>query len=241
DYWFKTSPVPGTRRPFRFWVIGDAGTAGNGSPDRQESTRDAFYNYAATNGPADFWLMLGDNAYNSGLDAEYQRAVFDMYPATLRNLFLWPAIGNHESDQSFTATDFPYLKIFSPPQNGEAGGVATGTRKYYSFDYAHIHFICLDSMTSGRSTNSAMVQWLQADLAQSTAEWTIVFFHHPPYTRGNHNSDAETELIEIRGNILPILEANGVDLVLSGHSHAWERSFLLHGHYGLSSTLTASM
>src|SRR5207249_4758810 len=103
DFWFKTSPVVGTRGPTRLWVIGDAGTAGNGPPDRQASTRDAYLAYAATNGPADLFLMLGDNAYNSGLDAEYQAAVFNIYPMVLRNLFLWPTIGNHESDQSFTA------------------------------------------------------------------------------------------------------------------------------------------
>jgi hypothetical protein len=241
DYWFKTSPVPGTRRPIRFWAIGDAGTAGNGPPDRQQSTRDAFYNYAATNGQADFWLMLGDNAYNSGLDSEYQAAVFDMYPTMLRNKFLWPTIGNHESAQSFTATQFPYLDIFSLPHNGEAGGVPSGTQKYYSFDYANIHFVCLDSMTSGRSATNAMGLWLQADLAAANAEWIVVFFHHPPYTKGNHDSDRESELIEIRQNLLPIFETNGVDIVLCGHSHAWERSYLLNGHYGLSSTLTPEM
>jgi hypothetical protein len=241
EYWFKTSPLAGTVQPVRMWVIGDAGTAGNGPPDRQASTRDAYYNFAATNGPADFWLMLGDNAYNSGTDSEHQAAIFDMYPNTLRNLFLWPTIGNHESAQSFTATQFPYLDIFSLPHDGEAGGVASGTQKYYSFDYANIHFVCLDSMTSGRATNTAMVQWLQDDLAAAKSEWLIAFFHHPPYTRGNHNSDNETELIEIRQNILPILEAYSVDLVLCGHSHAWERSFLLNGYYGLSGTLTDAM
>ena len=241
DYWFRTAPLPGTRKPARFWVLGDSGTAGNGSPDRAASVRDSFYTYSATNGPADFWLMLGDNAYNSGTDTEHQSAVFNLYPSTLRNLFLWPTIGNHETSQSFTAVDFPYLHIFSLPKNGESGGVASGTEKYYSFDQANIHFICLDTMSSGRTTNTAMVQWLVNDLATTVQEWVIVFFHHPPYTKGSHNSDAETELIEIRQNILPILEANGVDLVLSGHSHCYERSFFLNGHYGLSSTLTSGM
>jgi hypothetical protein len=237
DYWFKTSPIPGRRKSTRIWALGDSGTANQNA----RNVRDAYYAFAATNGPANIWLMLGDNAYNSGLDTEYQAAVFNMYPDTLRNLFLWPTIGNHESAQAFTAADFPYLHIFTLPKNGEAGGIASGSPRYYSFDYAHIHFICLDSMTSGRTTNTAMVQWLVNDLAAATAEWTIAFFHHPPYTRGNHNSDAETELIEIRQNVLPILEANGVDLVLCGHSHDLERSYLLHGHYGLSSTLTSAM
>src|SRR6185503_7847470 len=241
DYWFVTSPEPGTPKPTRLWVLGDPGTAGNGSAARQISTRDAFYNFSATNGAADLWFMLGDNAYDTGLDSEYQRAVFDLYPATLRNLFLWTALGNHETGQSTTATTFPYLDIFTLPQNGEAGGVASGTEKYYSFDYANIHFVCLDSMTSGRSGTSPMAQWLQDDLTTTTQQWVIAFFHHPPYTKGNHDSDAESDLIQIRQNIIPILEAGGVDLVLNGHSHAWERSYLLDGHYGFSSTLTESM
>jgi acid phosphatase type 7 len=236
DYYFDTHPVPGTRRPVRFWALGDPGTG----TANQRNVRDAFYNYAATNGPADFWLMLGDNAYNSGLDSEYQTAVFNTYPVTLRNKFLWPAIGNHETAQSSTATEFPYLNIFTLPQNGESGGVPSGNPKYYSFDYANIHFICLDSMTSGRNQTNALAQWMQADLSSTTQEWVIAFWHHPPYTRGNHNSDSESELIQIRQNWLPIMEAFGVDLVLCGHSHAWERSYLLNGHYGLSSTLTSA-
>jgi hypothetical protein len=243
NFWFKTSPLAGTRKPTRFWVLGDSGTATYGATQKRDqgNVRDAYYRFAATNGPADLWLMLGDNAYNSGQDSEYQVALFDMYPATLRNLFLWPTIGNHESSQSFTATDFPYLHMFTLPQNGEAGGVPSGTQKYYSFDYANLHFVCLDSMTSGRTTNTAMAQWLREDLAATVQDWTIVYFHHPPYTKGSHNSDAETELIEIRQNLIPILESYGVDLVLSGHSHAHERSYLLNGHYGLSTTLTSAM
>lgn len=242
DYWFKSSPPVGTRRDFRLWILGDAGTAGNSAPDRQESTRDSFYRYAETNGgQADLVLMLGDNAYNSGTDAEHQAAIFDMYPTTLRNKFLWPTIGNHETSQSTTATDFPYLNIFSLPTAGESGGVPSGTEKYYSFDYGNIHFICLDSMTSGLTDTTPMARWLEDDLANTAQEWIIVFFHHPPYTKGSHNSDTEQDLVQIRQNLVPILEANGVDLVLSGHSHDYERSYLIDGHYGLSDTLTESM
>jgi hypothetical protein len=61
-----------------------------------------------------------------------------------------------------------------------------------------------------------------------------------PYSKGSHNSDTETELIQMRQNALPILEAGGVDLVLGGHSHAYERSVFLDGHYGASTTLTSS-
>ena len=241
NYWFKSSPEVGTRKPTRLWVLGDAGTAGNSSPTLQASTRDSFYAFAATNGPADMVMMLGDNAYNSGTDAEHQAAVFDMYPTTLRNLFLWPTLGNHETAQSTTTTDFPYLHIFSLPKAGEVGGVPSGTEKYYSYDYGNIHFVCLDSMTSGQTADTPMANWLRSDLESTSQEWIIVFFHHPPYTKASHNSDTEQDLVRIRQNLNPILETNGVDLVLSGHSHAYERSVLLNGHYGLANTIRPEM
>ena len=79
------------------------------------------------------------------------------------------------------------------------------------------------------------------DLGSHTQTWTIVYFHHSLYTKGTHNSDTEADLIQMRANFNPILEANNVDLVLMGHSHVYERSYLLDGHYGLSTTLTPSM
>jgi hypothetical protein len=86
-----------------------------------------------------------------------------------------------------------------------------------------------------------MACWLRYDLEDTTNTWVIAYWHHPAYTKGSHNSDTETELIQMRQNILPILEAAGVDLVLAGHSHVYERSFLLNGHYGLSTSLTNTM
>ena len=57
------------------------------------------------------------------------------------------------------------------------------------------------------------------------------YTYHPPYSKGTHNSDTEGQLIDMREDILPILEAGGVDLVLTGHSHNYERSFLIDGTY----------
>ncbi len=237
NYFFTTAPPIGLDKPVRLWVVGDSGTANANA----RAVRDYYLNYAA-NQPADLFLMLGDNAYNTGTDQEYQAAVFDMYPTVLRNTVVWPTIGNHDTAHSTTPpATLPYFNIFSLPQNGEAGGVASGTEKYYSFDYANIHFVCLDSMSSSRATNGAMADWLRADLAAHTQEWLVAFWHHPPYTKGSHNSDSETELIEMRQRFLPILEEHGVDLVLAGHSHSYERSFLLQGHYGLSGTLNNAM
>jgi hypothetical protein len=66
----------------------------------------------------------------------------------------------------------------------------------------------------------------------------IASWHHPPYTKGTHDSDTESRHIDMRENVLPILEAAGVDLVLGGHSHIYERSFLLDGATETPSTST---
>ena len=134
-----------------------------------------------------------------------------------------------------------YFEIFDFPRNGEAGGVASGTEKYYSFDYGNVHLVCLDSELTLRTPASPMWTWLAQDLAANTKDWTLVIWHSPPYSDGSHNSDYEFQLAYMRENALPILDAYGVDLVLCGHSHNYERSFLLDGHYGMSHTLTPAM
>lgn len=237
DTFFETAPAVGTTKPTRIWVLGDSGTGGYSTAPRRVA--DAYKNSPLFQHP-DVWLMLGDNAYGSGEDYEYQDAVFDTYPDFLRNSVLWSTMGNHETYNGLDP--LPYYEIFTFPTNAEAGGVPSGTEHYYSFDYGNIHFVCLDSQTDAlRAAGGAQAQWLQADLAATTQRWIIAFYHHPPYTKGTHNSDSESDHIEMRQNIQPILEASGVDFVLGGHSHSYERSMLLSGHFGHSSTLTAAM
>ncbi len=234
DHCFRTSPTPGTRKPYRVWIIGDAGTANS----KQAAVRDAYYNLTGSR-PTDVWLQLGDNAYSDGTDSEYQKAVFDMYRALLRKTVTWPTLGNHDGHTADSATQSgPYYDIFTLPKAGEAGGVPSGTEAYYSFDYGNMHFICLDSYESDRSTSGPMLTWLKQDLMNTDSDWIIAFWHHPPYSKGSHDSDSSGAMTDMRKNVLPILEQYGVDLVFTGHSHSYERSFLLDGHYGTSGTLT---
>ena len=195
---------PGGTGPIRVWVIGNSGTADS----RAKGVHDGFAKYAAGN-PADLWLMLGDNAYDSGTDAEYQRAVFDTYPDVLRQSVLWPTRGNHDDSSS------TYYGIFTLPRSGEAGGMPSGTEAYYSFDHANVHFVCLDSFASWPFPGGAMHRWLESDLASTGQDWIVAFWHHPPYSKGSHDSDSESRLEEMRRNALPILEQEGVDLVLA--------------------------
>jgi hypothetical protein len=237
DQQFTTAPPHGSDKPTRIWVLGDSGTA-----DRAADTVADLYR--ATTGPrrTDFWMMLGDNAYPRGTDQEYQAAVFDMYPDFLRTSVLWPTLGNHDGASADSeAQSGPYYDIFTLPAQGESGGVPSGTEAYYSFDYANIHVICLESHETDRSADGAMMQWLKEDLASTSQEWIIAFWHHPPYSKGSHDSDDETPLVQMREKALPILEEGGVDLVLTGHSHSYERSMFLDGHYGSSGSLAPEM
>ena len=236
-YSFVTPPVVGTDQATRIWVIGDSGTANSDAA----AVRDAYKAKAAAESrPTDLWLMLGDNAYNDGKDYHYEAAVFDMYPEILRQAPVWPTRGNH--DKSITlgnGANAPYFDIFTLPTAGQAGGLPSGTEGYYSFDHANIHFIVLDSFGWSTTPTATMLTWLENDLLSTDQDWVIAYWHHPPYTKGSHNSDTEFRLIEMRETVLPILEDHGVDLVLGGHSHSYERSYLLTGHYGTSGTFDA--
>ncbi len=239
DHFFVTPPPAGIPKPMRIWVLGDSGTANANAA----AVRDAYV--AETGGDhTELWLMLGDNAYPLGTDAEYQTAVFAMYPELLRQSVLWPTAGNHDTYDGANQT-WPYFDVFTLPTAGEAGGVASGEEAYYSFDFANVHFVVLDSTYQDRSPGGAMLTWLVADLADTPQEWIVAFWHHPPYSKGSHDSDNlagnDLQLVEMRENAVPLLEDQGVDLVLSGHSHSYERSYLIDGHYGSSDTFVESM
>lgn len=232
NQFFITSPVEKRSIPTRIWVMGDFG---NGLPTQQA----ALSRYLVDNvgKETNLWLWVGDNAYQSGTDQQYQDYVFTTYKEQLKNHILWPSAGNHDMEScKASKQEGPYYDIFSLPKNGEAGGVPSGTESYYSFNYGDIHFIILESTQSDKKPTGPMLEWMKKDLAANTAKWTIAFWHHPPYSFGSHNSDDEGGLIDMRQYAVSLLEAGGVDLVLTGHSHSYERSYLLDSHYGKSET-----
>jgi hypothetical protein len=232
DHYLTTSPTPAVPMKFRAWIVGDSGTGGTGQAD----VRDAMLNHVGLYQPQLF-LHMGDMAYNSGTTSEFSANFFGAYTGILRHTMTWATLGNHEGSNSDSGTQTgPYYTAYVLPKAGEAGGVPSGTEAYYSFDYANTHFIVLDSHDSSRAVNGPMLTWMKSDLETTSQEWIVAFWHHPPYTKGSHNSDTESQLVEMRENALPILEAGGVDLVLGGHSHIYERSFLVDGAYNTPTT-----
>ena len=256
DYTFRTSPTPGTAVNTRIWIVGDCGRG----TQVQADGRNAYYTsnftggYTGTRIP-DINLQMGDNAYNSGTETEYQTGYFNMYANIFRKMPQMSTLGNHDANNTTPGVDgtysYPYFDMFTFPTAGEIGGVASGTENYYSFDYGNIHFICLDSNSSTRTVDNpatttinedgAMARWLRLDLAANTATWTVAFWHQPPYSKGSHDSDTETSMVRMRSDFNPILEAGGVDVLYFGHSHNYERSVLLDGNYGTTGTITPAM
>ncbi len=245
-FYFYTAPVTGSKQKIKVLAMGDCGTA---QPE-QTMVRDAV-KYFLNQNYINCLLLLGDNAYNSGLDNEFTANFFTPY----QNQFIfpysciYPTLGNHDYANSFVAQtnhNIAYHSIFVTPQNGELGGVPSNNNAFYSYNYANIHFISLDSygIESGNrfyDTLGPQYVWLKQDLIANTQLWTIVYFHHPPYTMGSHNSDSEGELVYTRQKVAPLLDRYGVDLVLTGHSHNYERSWMLNGHYGMEATFNKNL
>ena len=89
-----------------------------------------------------------------------------------------------------------------------------------------------------------MRTWLIADLSANWSDWTVVIFHHPPYSYGTHNSDSDSLLmqpfanyldlpmVDMRQEFTPIFDDYGVDVVYTGHSHGYERSYYIGGYTG---------
>ncbi|WNZ64621.1 metallophosphoesterase [Myxococcus sp. MxC21-1] len=209
---FRTAPVPGTRS-VHFVAVGDFGTGGS----NQKKVAAAMVKRQA-----ELFVALGDNAYADGTEAEIQNNLFVPMEALLAQVPFFAALGNHEY---VTNQGQPYLdNLYLPTNNPE------GTERYYSFDWGHVHFVALDSncavglASADRCTRDAQKAWLERDLAGSTQPWKIVFFHHPPWSSGEHGSQ-----LSMRRHFGPIMEKYGVDLVLTGHDHNYERSKPMKG------------
>jgi len=249
DNYFTTLPEPGKVGHYSIAVLGDCGD----NSINQRHVKDQMLKYIGKN-DINAWLLLGDNAYQDGTDSEYQSKFFNIYKDDLLKKYaLFPTPGNHDyHDSDYTAVraqethETAYYQNFSMPTEGEAGGTPSHSQAFYSFDVGNIHFISLDSYGKEDKayrlydTIGPQVQWIKKDLAANKNKgWVIAFWHHPPYTMGSHNSDKEGELIKIREQFIGVLEGAGVNLVLNGHSHDYERSRLMRGHYGPENSFDA--
>jgi len=192
------------------------------------------------------WPTIGN--HEMGVGAPFDICVYRRIPACEAGPVLMNVGGiSSSSDPDSYDSDgdgpdpfgLPYLNIFTLPAKGEMGGVPSGTEQYYSFNYGNVHVVSLDSQLTNRdkAQRATMRDWLVDDLSANELDWIIVIFHHPPYSKGsNHDSDREQNEIDMRVTFAPVFESHGVDVIYSGHSHSYERSWYLRGHFGMSDT-----
>jgi acid phosphatase type 7 len=202
---FRTAPTADNPAPVRFLAFGDSG--GGGSD--QKALLEQMYEV-----PYQLMIHTGDIAYDNGELGEFEANVFGVYQDLFRNIPFFPAAGNHEYNHSGSAA--PFRSVFNLP------GGEDNDRKWYSFDWGRVHFAALDTEAS-YATQAA---WLDEDLTATKLPWKIVYLHRPPYSNGEHGSDTS-----LRRALAPVLDKHGVQLVLAGHDHNYERVLPQNGTY----------
>jgi 3',5'-cyclic AMP phosphodiesterase CpdA len=152
--------------------------------------------------PFDAVLLLGDNVYPDGDPAQLDEAVFEpLAPVLAEGPDLLAILGNHDVKKG----------------HGDAQMAALGMPgRWWSRVYGDVLIVGLDSNDPWNVEQRA---WLEDTLSRSTATWRIVALHHPPYSAGYQGSD-----LDARRSFAPLFETYGVQLVLSGHDHDYQRS-----------------
>ena len=208
---FSFGPANLTAAPITFGAIGDFGSD-------YISTRQVAA--LVKSWKPQFVITLGDNNYPNGAAATIDRNIGPSYhefigdyrgrygPGAVTNRF-FPCLGNHD----WAATNAqPYLDYFTLP----------GNERYYTFQSGPVQFFCLDSdprEPDGTSPDSVQGRWLQQQLTNSTAVWRLVYFHHAPYSSGYFHGTHTRECARMEWPF----HQWGVDAVLAGHDHIYER------------------
>jgi predicted phosphodiesterase len=202
--------LPNAVTSVKFAVIGDSG---RGTPE-QHAVAEQMVRYRERF-RFEFVLMVGDNIYEGPASPEDYRLKFE---EPYRNLLgasvqFFAVLGNHDDPRQVSYTPFNMkgerYYSFAPPED-PLTRLAT-----------RVEFFGLDST----NLDAAQLAWLDERLAASSAEWKIVFLHHPLYTSGRYRNASRAH----RWALEPLLVRRGVDAVFSGHEHLYQRSHLQQG------------
>ena len=234
------------KKATRFAVFGDCGV---GSPEQKAIA------YRVSQQKPEFVLIPGDLVYNRGMIIEYQARFFPIYNGTetslekgaslMKSIPFYTLLGNHDIYSAnldkmpgglayFYYSDLPTnaplaetrLQATGKPEILKAFEAATGGRfpgtANYSFDYGNVHITCLDANMYVNPLDFRLVEWMQQDIKSSTADWKIVAFHEPGF-----NSSKTHDEFQLMRLLSPVMEELGVDMVLNGHVHNYQRTMPL--------------
>lgn len=159
---------------------------------------------------ADFILNLGD-VVEENTNQNQWKMFTETAPDIFRNNTFVSVAGN--KDKKSVMEHF----TFGTEENRTAW-----ISGYYSFECNNIHFSVLYTGDNDKDLPKSQLKWLEEDLKNSTAKWNIVLMHKSPVTVANHYSDAE--ILELRNQVIPVIDKYNVDIVMAGHDHYFFRS-----------------
>jgi 3',5'-cyclic AMP phosphodiesterase CpdA len=223
-------------QPYRFVAFGDCAA---GTEDQKQVAAQA-----AKQDP-DFVFIPGDIVYTRGRIAEYRQKFYPVYGPMLASTLFVAAVGNHDAgnrDLSSSPDGLAYFYYWAQPLNGPAhssfaslegpeearnafraaAGVNFPRMANFSFDYGNSHWLILDSHLYAEWSDASLRKWIADDLAATRASWKFVGFHHP----GFNSSRTHFEDQWMRA-LSDVFEAGGVDVVIAGHVHNYQRTYPL--------------
>ncbi len=200
---WPAAPLPiGDPPQVRLAVAGDVGTGG-----------DVEWRTAATMATLDLerdfdaLVLLGDNVYPSGDPERVDTTVSEPFADVLDGrTALLPVLGNHD------------VRDGNGPDQAAALGMPG---RWYATRLGDVLVVSLDST---QPNNRSQLDWLGRTLATTTAPWIVASLHHPPWSAGWHGSSGV-----VREAFGPLFEEYGVQLVLAGHDHDYQRSHPIDG------------
>jgi len=214
---FTTAPAGTPAFVFGVWADSQGHNHGAYPADPLEPTKSMMRHLAASG--VDFAVGVGDLAENGGSYSDTREYYLDRVARLLGGTVPWfVAWGNHDAGRGST------IRRFAAMPSQERPGFDAGYGSF-SFDYAECHFICIDYA----SATSDIRTWLETDLqsaANRNARFTFLFVHVPPYCELWIDGDALS-----RNELVPLLEAYGVEVCFSGHTHEYSRGYRNGVHY----------
>jgi len=150
----------------------------------------------------DLVISAGDLVSSGRVLEQWKPMFFDPLRPLMRSVCFWPSLGNHEQNAEI------YYELFSLPE----------PEAWYSFDWGHVHFVALDS-NQNFGPESEQVRWLEKDLRATRQPWKVAFFHHPLFSAHPSRS-----VNAVRWSWQPVLQRMGVQLVVAGHDHHYQRT-----------------
>lgn len=214
----RAAPADTATEPVRVLAFGDSGW---GSPEQVALAR--LMSDARRGSPHgwDLAVHVGDVSYPDGTERDLTLRHFSVYDEIFPGVPFFPVPGNHDVKAADGAA---YDRAFDWPGDGED--------RWYTFRWGRVQFLGLDTSTGARKDSlsartGAQYRWLVSTLdsvsRDTTLRWTVVFTHHPLYShRMGFLGHGPAE--EVREAIEPLLLEYGVDLVLAGHDHHYERT-----------------